>query len=144
MFRQWSWLVQQYLARDNIAQVQQRPYSPDFTACHFFLFKNQIPTNFKVVEVIQEDATRQLLAIPQKQFPGMLPSMKTTLDKVSGFRYWTTSKEIKCLIDMCCSFYYYYFFFVFMIPVPIVFDQPPYRGQEGEIEKKNDWTLEDV
>lgn len=41
-------------------------------------------TSFQVIEEIQENVKRQLLAIPKKGVPGMFPSMEMTLDKVAS------------------------------------------------------------
>jgi transposase/AraC-like DNA-binding protein len=82
-------LVQQFLAKHNIPQVQQPPYSPDLAPCDFFLFpkiKSHLKgRRFQDVEEIQANATRQMLAIPEKEFQACFQQWKQ-LDKACGFR----------------------------------------------------------
>ncbi|BFZ02340.1 hypothetical protein BsWGS_05379 [Bradybaena similaris] len=65
-------LVQQFLAKHNIPQVRQPPYSPDLAPCDFFLFpkiKSHLKgRRFQDVGEIKENATRQLHTISEDEF----------------------------------------------------------------------------
>ena len=65
-------LVQQFLAKYNIPQVRQPPYSPDLAPCDFFLFpkiKSHLKgRRFQDVGEIKENATRQLHTISEDEF----------------------------------------------------------------------------
>lgn len=79
---------QQLLAKHNIRHVRKPSYSADFDPCDFF-FLPRIKSYLKErrlqdVEEIQQNATRQLLAIPQKR--EILRSMETRPDEVYSFR----------------------------------------------------------
>lgn len=64
--------VQQFSAKANILQVRQTLYSPDLAHCRLFIFP-KIKTHFKRIrfkdtEKIEENATKQLLAILKTEF----------------------------------------------------------------------------
>lgn len=67
-----SQLVQQFLAKHQIAQVQQPPYSPDLAPCDFFLFpkvkKVMKGRRFDDVDDIKTNTTKELQAIPKEDF----------------------------------------------------------------------------
>ena len=62
-----SHLMQRFLAKHQITQVTQPPYSPDLAPCNFCLFpKLKSPLKgkrFQTVDKIQENTTGQLMAI---------------------------------------------------------------------------------
>ena len=62
-----SHLMQRFLAKHQITQVTQPPYSPDLAPCNFWLFpKLKSPLKgkrFQTVDKIQENTTGQLMAI---------------------------------------------------------------------------------
>ena len=59
----------EFLAKNNIAVVEQPTYSPDLALCDFFLFpklKEAIKrTGFQDTEAFKTAVTRELLAIPK-------------------------------------------------------------------------------
>jgi len=61
-----------FLVKHRITQVCQSPYSPDLALCDFWLFsKLKLPLKgrrFPTTNEIKENATRQLMAIPKKDF----------------------------------------------------------------------------
>ena len=64
--------IREFLAKNNIAVPEQRPYSPDLAPCNFFLFpklKEVIKgTRFLDSESIKTAVTRELRAIPEESF----------------------------------------------------------------------------
>ncbi|BFZ13202.1 hypothetical protein BsWGS_16241 [Bradybaena similaris] len=64
--------LNQFLAKHNIPQVRQPPYSPDLAPCDFFLFpkiKSHLKgRRFQDVGEIKENATRQLHTISEDEF----------------------------------------------------------------------------
>ena len=62
-----SHLMQSFLAKHQITQMTQPPYSPDLVLCNFWLFtKPKSPLKgkrFQTVDEIQENTTGQLMAI---------------------------------------------------------------------------------
>ena len=62
-----SHLMQSFLAKHQIIQMTQPPYSPDLVLCNFWLFtKPKSPLKgkrFQTVDEIQENTTGQLMAI---------------------------------------------------------------------------------
>ena len=62
-----SCLMQSFLAKHQITQVTQPPYSPDLVPCDFWLFpKLKSPLKgkgFHTIDEIQENMTGQLMAI---------------------------------------------------------------------------------
>lgn len=65
-------LVQQFLAKHNIIQVPQPPYSPDMAPCDFFLFpKTKYALKgrrFQDVEEIMQNATKELYSLTVTDF----------------------------------------------------------------------------
>jgi len=80
-----SSLVQTFLVKHRITQVCQPPYSPDLAPCDFWLFsKLKLPlkgTRFQTANEIKENATRQLMAIPKKDFSDCFEKWKERWDK---------------------------------------------------------------
>ena len=64
--------IWEFLAKNNIAVLEQLPYSPDVTLCIFFSFsklKEVIKgTRFQDSEAIKTAVTRELRAIPEESF----------------------------------------------------------------------------
>ena len=64
--------IREFLAKNNIAILEQLPYSPDLAPCDFFLFpKLKIVikgTRFQDSKGIKTAVTRELQAIPQESF----------------------------------------------------------------------------
>ena len=75
-----SCLVQGSVAKNQITQVIQPPYSLDLAPCDFWLFpKLKSPlkgTIFQTINEIQENLTRKLMAIPTKDFAGYFEQWK--------------------------------------------------------------------
>ena len=65
-------LVQQFLAKHEIVQLRQPPYSPDIAPCDFSMFPKLKMAlkrkRFNDIETIQSNATRELKAIPKSAF----------------------------------------------------------------------------
>lgn len=112
---QWPWLLQQFLAKDNILQVWQLPYSPYLALCNVCLFKNQITLERNKISRCRGNLREcdDAAAHYPKNISWMLLSMETMQDKVCNFL-----KEIKFHIDVCC--------FLFITLFPIFFEQPSY------------------
>ena len=64
--------IREFLAKNNIAVLEQPPYSPDLAPCDFFLFpklKEVIKeTRFQDSKAIKTAVTRELQVIPQESF----------------------------------------------------------------------------
>ena len=64
--------IREFLAKNNIAVLEQPPYSPDLAPCDFFLFpklKDVIKrTRFRDSEAIKTDVTREFRAISEESF----------------------------------------------------------------------------
>ena len=62
-----SRLMQTFLAKHQITQVTQSPYSPDLVSCNFWLFprlKSPLKgKRFQTINEIQENTMRQLMVI---------------------------------------------------------------------------------
>ena len=67
-----SHLVQAFLAKHQISQINQPPYSPDLAPCDFFAFpklkKALKGRRFEDVDVTKQNATAELLAIQDQDF----------------------------------------------------------------------------
>ena len=67
-----SCLVQSFLAKHQITQLTQPPYSPDLVPCDFWLFlKLKLSLKgkrFQTVSEIQKTMMQQLMTIPTKDF----------------------------------------------------------------------------
>ena len=67
-----SHLVQQFLAKQGTAQLQQPPYSPDLAPCDFFLYprlKKVLKGHwFEATEDIKRNSMKTLLDIPKEEF----------------------------------------------------------------------------
>jgi len=74
-----------FLVKHHITQVCQPPYSPDLAPCDFWLFlKLKLPLKgrrFQSAKEIKENATRQLMAIPKKDFSDCFEKWKERWDK---------------------------------------------------------------
>jgi hypothetical protein len=77
--------VQSFLTKYYITQVCQPSYSPDFAPCDFWLFsKLKMPLKgriFQTANEINENATRQLMAIRKKEFSDSRKKWKENWDK---------------------------------------------------------------
>lgn len=78
-------LVQQYLAKHHISQLQQPPYSPDLAPCDFFLFPKMKSTlkghRFEDIAAIQQNATKELKSIPKEGFEKCFQQWKQRWEK---------------------------------------------------------------
>jgi hypothetical protein len=85
-----SSLVQTFLAKHYITQVCQPPYSPDLAPCDLCLFSElKMPLKgrrFQSANEIKENATRQLMAIPKKEFSVCFEKWKERWDKCEVLR----------------------------------------------------------
>ena len=77
--------IREFLAKNNIAVLEQPPYSPDLTPCDFFLFpklKKVIKrTTFQDSEVIKIAATTELRVIPEESFQECVEAWQRRLEK---------------------------------------------------------------
>ena len=77
--------IWEFLARSNIAVLEQIPYSPDLAPCDFFLFpklKEVIKgTRFQDSEAIKTAVTRELRAIPKESFQECVEAWQRRLEK---------------------------------------------------------------
>ena len=93
-----SCLVQRFLAKYQITQVIQPPYSPDLSPCDFWLFpKLKSPLKgkrFQTVNKIQENITGQLIASGRTVWGPKIPTLKGTE---------TSSSYIQCFLYLVPS-----------------------------------------
>ena len=77
--------IQQFLAENNIAVLEQPPYSPDLAPCDFFLFpklKRVIKgTRFQDSKAITTAVTKKLRAIPMESFQKCIEAWRQRLEK---------------------------------------------------------------
>ena len=77
-----SCLTSSFLAKHQITQVTQPPYSPDLVPCDFWLFpKLKSPLKgkrFQTIDEMQEDMTRQLMVIGRTVWGPKVPTLKAT------------------------------------------------------------------
>ena len=75
----------QFLAGNNIALLEQPPYSPDLAPCNFFLFpklKGVIRgTRFQDSKTIKTAVTKELRAIPMESFQKCIEAWQQRLEK---------------------------------------------------------------
>ena len=75
----------EFLAKNNIAVLEQPPYSPDLASCDFFLFpklKEVIKeTRFQDAATIKTTVTRELRAIPEESFQKFVEAWQWRLEK---------------------------------------------------------------
>ena len=96
----WSYIMScaEFLAKHQIIQVSQPPYSPGLTPCDFWLFpKLKSPfkgKRFQAIHEIQENTTGQLMAIGRTVWGPKVPTLKGTeasLSYVQCFLYLVSS-----------------------------------------------------
>ena len=94
--------IRQFLAENNIAVLEQPPYSPDLAPCDFFLFpklKGVIKgTRFQDSKAITTAVTKELRAIPMESFQKCIEAWRQRLEKCIRV------KEIT-LKGTSCNFY---------------------------------------
>ena len=77
--------IWEFLAKNNIAVLEQPPYSSDLAPCDFFLFpklKEVIKeTHFQDSEEIKTAVTRELRAIPEESFKQCVEAWQRRLEK---------------------------------------------------------------
>ena len=77
--------IQEFLAKNNIAVLEQPPYSPDLAPCDFFLFpklKEVIKgTRFQDSEAIKTAVVRELQAISEESFQECVEAWQRRLEK---------------------------------------------------------------
>ena len=77
--------IREFLPKNNIAVLEQPPYSSDLVPCDFFLFpklKEVIKgTHFQDSEAINTDMTRELQAIPEESFQECMETWQKRLEK---------------------------------------------------------------
>ena len=77
--------IRQFLAENNIAVLEQPPYSPDLAPCDFFLFpklKGVIKgTRFQDSKAIITAVTKELRAIPMESFQKCIEAWRQRLEK---------------------------------------------------------------
>jgi len=81
-----SFLIREFLAKQETIVVPQPPYSPDLAPADFFLFKKLKSTlkgrRFQTIEEIKENSLQDLRAIPQNTFQDAFQNWKKTLRAV--------------------------------------------------------------
>ena len=79
------WGILEFLAKNNIAVLEQPPYSPDLAACDFFLFpklKEVIKgTRFQDLEAMKTAVMGELRAIPEEFFQECMEAWQRRLEK---------------------------------------------------------------
>ena len=77
--------IREFLDKNNIAVLEQPPYSPDLAPCDFFLFPqlNKVikGTRFQDSEAIKTAVTRELLAISEESFQKCMEAWQRRLEK---------------------------------------------------------------
>ena len=77
--------IREFLPKDNIAVLEQPPYSADLAPYDFFLFpklKKVIKgTRFQDSEATKTAVTRELRAIPEKSFQESMEAWQRRLEK---------------------------------------------------------------
>ena len=77
--------IREFLAKNNIAVLEQPPYSPDLAPCDFFLFpkpkKVMKETRFPDVQAIKRAVTKELQAIPKKSFQECMEAWQRRMEK---------------------------------------------------------------
>ena len=77
--------IREFHAKNNIAVLEQPPYSPELTLCDFFLFptlKEVIKgTCFQDSEAIKTAVTRELRAIAEESFQECVEAWQRRLEK---------------------------------------------------------------
>ena len=103
-----SCLMQSFLAKHQITQVIQPPYSPDLVPCDFWLFLKLKPPlkgkRFQTINEIQENTTGQLMKIGRGIWGPKLATLKETeasLSYVQCFLY-PVSPSINVSIFIVC------------------------------------------
>ena len=95
----------QFLAKHQITQVTQPPYSPDLAPCDFWLFpKPKSPLKrkrFQAISEIQENTMGQLMAIGRTVWGPKVTPLKGT----EGCR--CLMYNVSCIFNKCLYFSYY-------------------------------------
>ena len=77
--------IREFLVKNNIAVLEQPPYSPDLAPCDFFLFsklKKVIKgTGFQDSEAIKTAETRELRSIGEESFQECVKAWRKRLEK---------------------------------------------------------------
>ena len=77
--------IREFVAKNNIAVLEQQPYSPDLAPCDFFLFpklKEVIKgTRFQDSEAIKTAVMRELQAIAEESFQECMEAWQRKLEK---------------------------------------------------------------
>ena len=77
--------IREFLAKNNIAVLEQPPYSPDLAPCDFFLLPKlkgvMKGTRFPDVQAIKRAVTKELRAIPKKSFQECMEAWQRRLEK---------------------------------------------------------------
>ena len=88
-------LMQSFLAKLQISQVTQPPYSPGLAPCNFWLFlKLKSPSKEKTIDEIQENMMGQLMAIGRPVWGPKMPTLEGTeasLSHIQCFLYLVSS-----------------------------------------------------
>jgi len=97
--------IREFLAKNNIALLEQPPNSPDLAPCDFFLFpklKEVIKgTCFQDSEAIKTAVARELQAIPEESFQECVEAWQNRLEKCIQQ---SKPKDI-ALKATCCKIY---------------------------------------
>ena len=113
-----SHLVQSLLAKHQITQVTQPPYSPDLVPYNFWLFpKLKSPLKgkrFQTINEIQKNMTGKLMAIPVKDFCGVFGTVEETLGELCEvprcllwrwLRHYFPMYSVSCIFFSNCLYF---------------------------------------
>ena len=116
-----SRLMQSILAKHQITQVTQHPYSPDLAPCGFWLFpKLKSPLKgkrFQTGDEIQENTMEQLMGIPTKDFAECFEQLEEMLRELCevprcllwrGLRCHCPVYSVSCIFLNKCLYFSYY------------------------------------
>ena len=95
----------EFLAKHQITQVTQSPYSPDLARCDFWLFpKLKLPLKgkrFQAVDEVQENTMEQLMAIGRTVWGPKVPPLRGT--EASLFMYNVSCVSYIHSVSAVCS-----------------------------------------
>ena len=101
--------LMQVLAKHQITQVTQTPYSSDLAPCNFWLFpklKSSLKgKRFQIINEIQENTTGQLMEIGRTVWGPKVPTLKGTEASLSHVH---TMFLISCIFFNKCFYFSYY------------------------------------
>ena len=102
----------EFLVKQQISQVTQRPYSPDLSPCDFWFFpklKSSLKgKKFQTIDDIQENTTEQLMVIQRTVWGPTVSTLKgteTSLSYVQCFLYLVSSSINVSIFHMAWGYF---------------------------------------